>query len=106
MEEGMSEESERRKFFERFAEPSDEFDEAWLEKFEETVIEEGEVVGTHSWISDNPGAGAGITYVYRFKELFFASTDFGLDGPYTKDLPRLPRLCNGDHREDLGGFQG
>ena len=78
----MSEESDRQKFFERFAEPGDEFNEEWLEKFEETVTEQGEIVGSHSWVSDNPGAGAGITYIYRFKGLFFASTDFGLDGPY------------------------
>jgi len=39
-------------------------------------------VGSHSWVSDNPGAGAGATYIYRFKGLFFTSTDFGLDGPF------------------------
>jgi len=41
----MSEESDRQKFFERFAEPGDEFNEEWLEKFEESVIEQGEVRG-------------------------------------------------------------
>ncbi len=41
----MSEESDRQKFFERFAEPGDEFNEEWLEKFEESVIEQGEIRG-------------------------------------------------------------
>jgi hypothetical protein len=53
-----------------------------VEKFEDTIIEEGEIVATHSWESDNPGAGASMTLIYRFKGLFFTSTDFGLDGPY------------------------
>src|SRR5271154_1569779 len=70
------------KLFDRFAEPGDEFGEEWIEKFEENIIEEGEVVGTHSWESDNPGAGAGMTLIYRFKGLFFTSNDFGLDGPF------------------------
>ena len=39
-------------------------------------------MGTHSWESDNPGAGAGMTFIYRFQGLFFTSADFGIDGPY------------------------
>ena len=39
-------------------------------------------MATHSWESDNPGAGAGMTLIYRFQGLFFTSTDFGFDGPY------------------------
>ena len=39
-------------------------------------------MGAHSWNSGNPGAGAGVTYIYRFRRLFFTSTDFGLDGPF------------------------
>ncbi len=39
-------------------------------------------MGTHSWESDNPGAGSDMIFIYHFKELFFTLTDFGLDGPY------------------------
>jgi hypothetical protein len=69
-----------RALFNRFARPDDKFDEEWA--FQDAVIEQGQVVGTHSWESDNPGAGAGMTLIYRSKGLFFTSTDFGLDGPY------------------------
>jgi hypothetical protein len=71
-----------RELFNRFAEPGDEFGEEWIEKFQENIIEEGEVGGSHSWESDNPGAGAGITLIYRFRGLFFTSDDFGINGPY------------------------
>jgi len=71
-----------RKLFDRFGEPGDEFGEEWIEKFDENIIEEGEVVGSHSWESDNPGAGAGMTLIYRFRGLFFTSDDFGINGPY------------------------
>ena len=71
-----------RTLFNRFAQPDDKFGEEWVEKFEDAIFEEGEVVATHSWESDNPGAGAGMTLIYRFHGLFFTSTDFGFDGPY------------------------
>jgi hypothetical protein len=71
-----------RSLFNRFAKPDDKFDEEWVENFDDAIIEEGEVVATHSWESDNPGAGAGMTLIYRFKGLFFTSNDFGLDGPF------------------------
>ena len=70
--------------FDQYAKPGEKFDEEWIEGFDEIIIEEGEVVGSHSWESDNPGAGAGITMVYRFRGLFFTSDDFGIDGPYEK----------------------
>ena len=78
----MENENAYRKLFDRFAEPGDEFGDEWIEKFEETIIEEREVVATHSWESDNPGAGAGMTLIYRFRGLFFTSDDFGIHGPY------------------------
>jgi hypothetical protein len=78
----MENEIAYRKLFDRFAEPGDKFSEGWIAKFEENIIEEGEVVASHSWESDNPGAGAGMNLIYRFRGLFFTSTDFGLDGPY------------------------
>jgi hypothetical protein len=78
----MENEIAYRKLFDRFAEPGDEFGDEWIEKFEENIIEKGEVVATHSWESDNPGAGAGMTSIYSFRGLFFTSTDFGIDGPY------------------------
>jgi hypothetical protein len=78
----MDKEIAYRTLFNRFAQPNDEFGEEWVEEFEVAIIEEGEVVGSHSWESDNPGAGAGMTLIYRFKGLFFTSNDFGLDGPF------------------------
>lgn len=78
----MDNETACRTLFNRFAQPDDKFDEEWVEEFEDAVIEEGGVVAAHSWESDNPGAGAGMTLIYRFKGLFFTSNDFGLDGPY------------------------
>jgi hypothetical protein len=80
--ENVDNESAYRPLFNRFAQPGDKFDEEWVEEFEDAIIEDGEVVATHSWESDNPGAGAGMTLIYCFQGLFFTSTDFGLDGPY------------------------
>jgi hypothetical protein len=80
--ENVDNERAYRSLFNRFAQSDDKFDEEWVEEFEEAIIEEGEVVATHSWDSDNPGAGAGMTLIYRVQGLFFTSTDFGLDGPY------------------------
>src|SRR5271166_5181266 len=71
-----------RTLFDRFAKSGETFDVKWIERFEDMIIEEGEVVGTHSWNSGAPGAGAGVTYIYRFRGLVFTSTDFGIDGPY------------------------
>jgi hypothetical protein len=78
----MDAENAYRILFNRFAQPDDKFDEEWVERFEDAIIEEGEIVATHSWESDNPGAGAGMNLIYRFKGLFFTSTDLGLDGPF------------------------
>jgi hypothetical protein len=78
----MENEIAYRKLFDLFAEPGEEFGEEWIEKFKENIIEEGEVVATHSWESDNPGAGAGMTLIYRFRGLFFTSDDFVINGPY------------------------
>jgi hypothetical protein len=78
----MDNETVYRALFNRFARPDDKFNEELVEEFEEAIIEEGEVVATHSWESDNPGAGAGMNSIHRFHGLFFTSTDFGLDGPY------------------------
>ena len=78
----MDNEIAYRTLFNRFAQPDDKFGEEWVEEFEDAIINEGEVVATHSWESDNPGAGAGMTLIYRFHGLFFTSTEFGLDGPF------------------------
>jgi hypothetical protein len=78
----MENEIDYRELFNRFAEPGDEFGEKWIETFVENIIEEGEVVGSHSWNSDNPGAGVGMILIYRFRGLFFTSNDFGINGPY------------------------
>lgn len=77
----MEKEIASGKFFGQFA-VDEKFDDGWIYSFEDTIIEESEVVASHSWESDNPGAGAGMTLIYRFHGLFFTSDDFGFDGPY------------------------
>jgi hypothetical protein len=42
----MENEIAYRKLFDRLAEPGDEFGEEWIDKFEENIIEEGDVVGS------------------------------------------------------------
>ena len=78
----MEKEVVYRSLFDSFAKPGEKFDQEWIDNFDEIIIEEGEVVGTHSWESDNPGSGADMTIIYRFRGLFFTSDDFGIDGPY------------------------
>ena len=78
----MDNETAYRALFNRFARPDGKFDEEWVEAFHDAVIEQGQVVGSHSWESDNPGAGADMILIYLFRGLFFTSTDFGFDGPY------------------------
>jgi len=78
----MEKETAYRRLFDSFAKPGEKFDEEWIDNFDEVIVEEGEVVGSHSWNSGNPGAGAGMTIVYRFRGLFFTNDDFGIDGPY------------------------
>jgi hypothetical protein len=78
----MDNEAACRALFNRFARPDDKFDEEWTEAFQDAVNEQGQVVGAHSWESDNPGAGADMILIYLFRGLFFTSTDFGFDGPY------------------------
>jgi hypothetical protein len=69
----MDNEIAYRTLFSRFAQPDDKFGEAWIEEFDDTIIENGDVVGTHSWESDNPGAGA----------------DSGIDNDQDDDIQRL-----------------
>jgi hypothetical protein len=78
----MDNEAAYRALFNQFARLDDKFDEEWVEALQDTVIEQSQVVGSHSWESDNPGAGADMILIYRFRGLFFTSTDFGFDGPY------------------------
>jgi hypothetical protein len=78
----MEKEAAYRSLFDSFATPGEKLDEEWVDKFDEIIIEEGEVVASHSWNSGNPGSGAGMTIIYRFKGLFFTSDDFGIGGPY------------------------
>ena len=78
----MDKEIAYRTLFNRFARPDEKFGEEWVEEFEEAMIDKGEVVAMHSWESDNPEAGAGMSIIYCFRGLFFTSDDFGLNGPY------------------------
>ena len=78
----MEKEIAYRTLFNRFAKSGDKFNDDWIEEFEDAIIENGDVVGTHSWESDNPGAGCDMIFIYRLKGLFFTLSDFGLHGPY------------------------
>jgi len=89
----MEKEIAYRCLFDSFAKSGEKFDDEWIDNFDEIIIEEGEVVGSHSWESDNPGAGAGITMVYRFRGLFFTDTDFGIDGPYEGFTEAAESVC-------------
>jgi len=80
----MDKEFTYRALFDQYAKPGEKFDEEWIEGFDGTIVEEGDIVGSHSWNSGNPGAGADMTLVYHFRGLFFTSDDFGIDGPYEK----------------------
>ena len=87
----MEKEIAYRTLFNRFAKSGDNFNDDWIEEFQDAIIENGDVVGTHSWESDNPGAGCDMIFIYRFKGLFFTLSDFGLHGPY-EGLARLQKL--------------
>ena len=45
---------------------------------QETIREEGDRVGINEWDSGGPGAGAGVSYVYLFRDLFFSEDDDGV----------------------------
>jgi hypothetical protein len=67
--------------FKRFAKPGETMDDDWIEAIEETIVEEGELVASHSWNSGGPGIGAGLTFVYRFRGPFFSlQLTLGLEG--------------------------
>jgi hypothetical protein len=76
------EEDVAQELFKRFAKTGETLDDDWIEAIENTIVEEGELVASHSWNSGGPGVGAGVTFIYRFRGLFFSSTDFGIGGPY------------------------
>jgi hypothetical protein len=76
------EEEVAKELFKRFAKPGEILDDDWIEAIEETIVEEGELVATQAWNSGGPGIGAGVTSIYRYRSLFFTSTDFGVGGPY------------------------
>lgn len=48
----------------------------------EDIIDNGEEVCWQDWDSGGPGAGAGRVSIYRYKGVFYALHDAGLDGPY------------------------
>ena len=78
----MEKEITYRTLFNRFSKSDDKFNDDRIEEFDDAVIENGDVVGTQSWESVNPGAGCDMIFIYRFKGLFFTLSDFGLHGPY------------------------
>jgi hypothetical protein len=68
--------------FRRFSKPGEKLDDDWVEAMEETIGDEGTIVAMKSWDSGGPGVGAGVDLIYRFRGVFLASSDFGLDGPF------------------------
>ena len=71
-----------RELFNRIGHSGEQFDDDWVESIEEKIRAEGDIVGRHEWDSGGPGAGAGVEYVYRFRELYFSQDDTGMFGPY------------------------
>lgn len=56
---------------------------ACAEILSELIMEEGEIVYGLEWDSGGPGAGAGYEAVYKFKDLYWAYSDYeGLTGPH------------------------
>jgi hypothetical protein len=82
----MAREINGRGLFDRFAKPGEKYDEDWTESMQETIRSEGDRVGRNEWDSGGPGAGAGVSYVYLFRDLFFSEDDVGMFGPYKKFL--------------------
>jgi hypothetical protein len=62
-----------------------EFDtSACAEILSELIIEEGEIVYSLQWDSGGPAAGAGYEVVYKFKDYYWAYSDYEeLSGPYS-----------------------
>jgi hypothetical protein len=67
--------------FRRLATPGEQDDEDWRETIYEKVLADGVLVGEHHWSSDNPGAGAGATFIREYRGLFFVESDSS-DGVY------------------------
>ena len=88
----MDKEFTYRALFDQYAKPGETFGEEWIEEFDETIIEEGVVVGTHSWNSGNPGASAGVDITFiSFGGCSLLTLILDLMG-HTKDLQRLLKL--------------
>jgi len=56
--------------------------EEYEDYFHDYLHDEGELVAQLDWDSGGPGAGAGISRVYRAFGMLFVSDDFGLSEPY------------------------
>jgi hypothetical protein len=78
----MSREIDGRDLFERFAKSEETYDEDWMEGMQEAIRSEGDRVGRKEWDSGSPAAGAGVSYVYLFRDLFFPEDDLGMYGPF------------------------
>ena len=78
----MAREIDSRDLFERFAKPEETNDEDWMEGMQEAIRNEGDRVGRKEWDSGSPAAGAGVSYVYLFRDLFFSEDGVGMYGPF------------------------
>ena len=77
----MSREIDSRDLFEHFAKPEETYDEDWVEGMQEAIRNEGDRVGRQEWDSGSPAAGAGVDYVYLFRDLFFSEDGVSMYGP-------------------------
>jgi hypothetical protein len=53
-----------------------------MKGMQEAIRNEGDQVGKQEWDSGSPGAGAGVSYVYIFRSLFFSEDDVGMYGSF------------------------
>jgi hypothetical protein len=80
MDEMMSNQMDDREVFNLLANPNEQYDEDW--SMEAAVRDEGTRVGLNRWDSGDPGAGAGVSYVYLLRDFFFSQADSDMYGPY------------------------
>lgn len=78
----MDEQMNYRLLFDRFAKVGERFDQDWKEGIVEKIRGEGDRIARCEWDSGGPGAGAGMDYVYKYRELYFADNDAGTYGPF------------------------
>jgi hypothetical protein len=78
----MRKELDYRELSDRFALRDEHLNDDWIEKLDELIRSESQLVGRQEWDSGNPGAGAGVIDVVQFRGVFISYDDVGSYGPY------------------------